>query len=254
MVAAHPKSTSTSKTRPRVRNVQQELFRRGGKRKGAGRPPKGKRAGTTHEARPEVEARYPLHIVLRLVPEVGSMRRDKMYEAVREASVVVAVRERIRIVHISIQATHIHLLVEADSKLALSRGMQGFQVSVARRINTLLGTEAGRRRRGRVFADRYYLVEIRSPRQARNVLSYIMGNWRKHGEDRSGASRTWLIDPFSSAISFPDWAEREDRDWMWRIPDDHDPLIVRRPSSWLLREGWRRAGNISYHEVPSAPR
>ncbi len=182
------------------------------------------------------------------------MRRNKMYEAVREASVVVAVRERIRIVHISVQANHLHLLVEADSKLALSRGMQGFQVSVARRVNTLLGTEPGRRRRGRVFADRYFVVEIRSPRQARNVLAYVMGNWRKHGEDRSGESRTWLIDPFSSAISFPDWAEREGRDWMWRIPDDHDPLIVYRPRSWLLRDGWKRAGKISMHEVPSMAR
>ncbi|MBC7973848.1 MAG: transposase [Myxococcales bacterium] len=248
-------AASKSKSRARVRHVQQALFRRGGKRKGAGRPPKGKRAGTTHEERPEIDARYPLHVVLRLVPEVGSMRRHEMYEAVREASVVGAVRERIRIVHISVQATHLHLLVEADSKLALSRGMQGFQVSVARRINTLLGTDAFRRRRGRVFADRYFVVEIRSPRQACNVLAYILGNWRKHGEDRSFESKKWLVDPFSSGISFPDWLEREGHDWMWRIPDDHDPLVVYRPQTWLLREGWKKSGKtISVHEVPGAMR
>ena len=244
-----------SKKRSRKRHVQQELFRHGGKRKGAGRPPKGKRAGTTHEARQEIEARYPLHIVLRLVPEVGSMRRRKLYQAVRDATVVAAIRERIRIVHCSVQSTHLHLLVEAESKLALTRGMQGFQISLARNINTVLGDDKGRRRRGRVFADRYHVVVIRSPRQARNVLAYVLSNWRKHHEDRDDEAKTWQIDPFSSAISFPDWQEREGKDWMWRIPDDHDPLMVYRPRSWLLREGWKRGGGpISVREVPSEQR
>jgi hypothetical protein len=244
-----------SKKRPRKRHVQQELFRRGGKRKGAGRPPKGKRTGTTHEARPEIVARYPLHVVLRLAPEVGNMRRRQMYQAVRDASVVAAIRERIRIVHCSVQSTHLHLLVEAESKLALSRGMQGFQISLARNINTVLGTDTHRRRRGRVFADRYHVVVIRSPRQARNAIAYVLSNWRKHHEDRHGEAKSWLIDRFSSAISFPDWQEREGEDWMWRIPDDHDPLVVYRPRTWLLREGWKRGGDpISVHEVPSERR
>jgi hypothetical protein len=182
-------AAASAKKRTTTRHVQQELFRRGGKRKGAGRPAKGSRAGTTHAARPKIEARYPLHVVLRLVPEVGNMRRNETYKAVRDASVVAAVRERIRILHISVQATHLHLLVEAESKLALARGMQGFQVSLARNINTVLG-DGVRRRRGRVFADRYHVVVIRSPRQARNTLAYILNNWRKHREDRSEEAKT----------------------------------------------------------------
>jgi hypothetical protein len=43
----------------------------------------------------------------------------------------------------------IHLVVEANDKLALARGMQGFQVSAARGINRAA------KRSGRVFADRY---------------------------------------------------------------------------------------------------
>jgi REP element-mobilizing transposase RayT len=155
---------------------------------------------------------------------------------VRDASVAAAVRERIRIVHISVQATHIHLLVEADNKLALARGMQGFQISVARNVNTALG-DGARRRRGRVFADRYHLVVVRSPTQARNVLAYVMNNWRKHHEDRGGASAIWLVDRCSSGISFPDWHERRFEPCMLPIPPDHDPLIVRRPRSWLLCTG-----------------
>lgn len=231
--------------------MQQELFRRGGKRKGAGRKPVNGRAGASHDSRPIVDGKQALHVVLRVMPEIGNMRRPEMYRAVQEATVVAAIRGRIRIVQLSVQATHIHLLVEAETTELLARGMQGFQISVARNINTVLGVD-GRRRRGRVFADRYHLVVIRSPTQARNVLMYIMNNWRKHGEDRRGPSSTALIDRFSSGISFPDWSERGDDPWMWRIPDGHDPLIVYRPKSWLLQEGWKLAGTISARAVPSA--
>src|SRR5437868_3679874 len=87
----------------RKRHVQQELFRHGGKRKGAGRKPRGKRAGETHEARPKIKPYHALHVVMRVVETVGNLRRRSMYKAVREASVVAAVRERFRIVHLSIQ-------------------------------------------------------------------------------------------------------------------------------------------------------
>ncbi|MEO7733473.1 MAG: transposase [Kofleriaceae bacterium] len=233
--------------------MQQELFRHGGKRRGAGRKPKGFRSGSPHNKRPRVDESQALQVVLRVVPAVGSMRRRTMYKAVRDASVVAAIRERIRILHISIQRTHIHLLVEAENKLALARGMQGFQISMARNINTALGPDKYRRRRGPVFADRYHLVVITSPRRARNALSYLLNNWRKHGEDRAGQARRWMVDPFSSGFSFPDWRELEHADVMWKIPEErkaYEPLIVYRPRSWLMRQGWKLAGSISVWDVP----
>jgi REP element-mobilizing transposase RayT len=237
--------------RVRKRHVQQELFKHGGRRKGAGRKPIGVRAGSPHKKRPKISRHQALHVVLRVMPEVGSMRRRKLYTAIRDASVVAALRERIRIVHISIQRTHVHMLVEAETKLALSRGMQGFQISAARNINTVLGPDKYRRRRGRVFADRYHLKVITSPRQARHVLQYVLNNWRKHEEDRRGLSSTWLVDPFSSGCSFPDWLELEDKAMMWPLRATYDPLVVRRPKSWLLRGGWKSAGTISARAVPS---
>jgi REP element-mobilizing transposase RayT len=230
----------------RKRHVQQELFRHGGKRKGAGRKPKGSRAGEAHKRRPSFKEREALHVVLRVVPEVGNLRRSEMYGAIRDATITAAVRERIRIVHISIQHTHIHMIVEAENKKALGRGIQGFQISAAQHINTVLGDESGRRR-GTVFVDRYYLVVIKSPTQARNALSYLLNNWRKHAEDQGAG----LIDRFSSGCSFPDWKELEREDLMWTIPVGYDPLIVRRPATWLLSEGWKLAGPISAREVPS---
>jgi phage-related protein len=237
--------------RSRKRHVQQLLFRHGGTRKGAGRKPKSWRAGTSHETRPAVAGKQALHVVLRVVPEVGNMRRREMYKAVRSASVVAAARQRIRIVHLSIQRTHLHLLVEAENNELLARGMQGFQISVARNVNTALGKDKLRRRRGRVFADRYHVVVITTPRRARNVLSYVLNNWRKHGEDRSGVARTWLLDPFSSGVAFRDWHELGGGAPSWTLPSTYEALVVVPPRSWLLREGWKRSGAISLHETPS---
>jgi REP element-mobilizing transposase RayT len=237
----------------RKRHLQQELFKKGGKRKGAGRKPKGRRPGTSHDKRREVKLRHPLHVVLRVVPDVGTLRRRKMYQAMREATIVAAVRERIRIVHVSLQRNHVHLLVEAEDKAALARGMQGFQISAARNINTMLGVGC-RRRRGRVFADRYFAEAITTPRRAHHALSYVVNNWRKHGEDQQGLARTWLVDPFSSGVWFPDWQELDGKHFLWPIRDTYDPLVVRRPQSWLLREGWRIYGPISARDVPSRPR
>jgi len=233
--------------------VQQELFRRGGKRRGAGRKSKGARAGERHGARPTFKPYHPLHIVMRVVPAAGSLRRRKMYRALRDATIIAALRDRFRIVHISLQRSHVHMLVEADHKAALARGMQGFLISAARNINTALG-DGARRRRGKVFADRYHAEVITTPTRARHTIGYVLSNWRRHREDQQGPASTWLVDPFSSGILFPDWVELQDKAVMWPIRETYDPMMVRRPRSWLLAEGWKLAGSISAREVPSKGR
>ncbi len=249
MTEAKTKTTATATSRKR--HVQQLLFNHGGKRKGAGRKPKNGRAGAAHAKRKAIKNRNALHVVLRVVPEVGNLRQNATYQAVRQATVVTAGRAGFRIVHLSIQRTHIHILAEAENAMALARGMQSFQISAARNINTALSS-AGRRRKGRVFADRYYVVIIRSPKQMRCALSYCLSNWRKHREDRSGLPSTWLLDPFSSAVSFPGWTELESMTEPWQLPATYKPLVVSPPQSWLMSAGWKLAGPISARDVPSA--
>jgi hypothetical protein len=106
-----------------------------------------------------------------------------------------------------------------------------------------------------VFPDRYYAEIISSPRQARHALSYVINNWRKHQEDRSPVTHDWRIDWFSSAATFADWTEYGDEAFLWRWPPTYEPLLVFRPRTWLLREGWKRHGaTISCREIPSAKR
>ena len=95
--------------------------RRKGKK--PGRKPNGPRAGSPHRKRPELVARHPVHVVLRVVTAVGNLRRRVTYKAVREATLTAALREDFRIVHLSIQRTHLHLIVEAEHKGALASGI-----------------------------------------------------------------------------------------------------------------------------------
>jgi REP element-mobilizing transposase RayT len=235
---------------------QLELFKqRGGKRRGAGRKPKGRRAGSPHKKRPALNARYPVHVVLRVVAAVGNVRRRCTYRAVREATLTTARREDFRIVHLSIQRNHLHLLVEADHERALSSGMQGFQVSAAKHLNAAISKgKPGPRRRGTVFPDRYHAEIIMSPRQAHHAIRYVINNFRKHQEDQVAPMSSWTIDWFSTAIMFPGWVEYGDAAFLWRGPPTYDPLVVYQPRTWLLKAGWAKAGSISCHAVPSANR
>src|ERR1044071_1675872 len=247
-------SKSDRRARKRAEPEQLTLWKpRGGKRRGAGRPPKGKRSSEPHKERPFLNARYPVHITLRVVREVGNLRRRCVYQAIREATLTTALRENFRIVQLSIQRTHVHLLVEAKDKAALAAGMQGFQISAAKHLNAAISKgKSGPRRRGVVFLDRYHAEIITSPRQARNALSYIANNWRKHQEDLRAPMSEWTIDWFSSAVMFTGWAEYGDAPFLWRGPPTCDPLVVYQPRTWLLREGWKKAGPISCRDIPSS--
>jgi REP element-mobilizing transposase RayT len=195
----------------------------------------------SHRRRRVIRRRTVVHVTVRVVEAVGRLRRRKLVPVLRAALVGGAVKEAFRICQFSIQGTHIHLIAEARSSLALSRGMQGFQISAARRINRALG------RAGRVFADRYHDVHLTSPRQARAALCYVLNNARRHGERLE--ARWNGIDPFSSAWHFDGWA---DDGWRRGLSPPPGAPPVAPAESWLLATGWRQRGLIQLDEVPAA--
>ncbi|HEY4244270.1 MAG TPA: transposase [Kofleriaceae bacterium] len=211
--------------------MQQELFKPwGGKREGAGRP-KQKGAGASHARREAVRAYWPVHVTLRVGRDVPYLRKRKIWRAIGKAAIAAAKSGAIRIVHASVQHDHLHILVEANDQRALSTGMHAFEVSAAHWINVAA------QRKGRVFPQRYHARVIKTPREARNAIKYVLSNWRKHGEDRN---HRFAIDPFSTGYTF----------WPETPPRDYESLPTAPPESWLLRTGWRRAGEISPHERP----
>lgn len=225
--------------------MQGELFkRRGGARPGAGRPRiTDRRASEHHKVRAKVTRHQPLHVVVRVARDLGSLRSKAAYLAIRTATAQAFGSSAFRIVHLSIQRTHIHLIVEANDRMKLARGMQGFLISAARHLNRALGRE------GNVFADRYHATALTCPAQVRNTLAYVMNNWRHHHEHLKQYTSEWKVDPFSTATSFEGWSELDGRRFE-EVRPSYLPMIVTSAASWLLRIGWKRRGLISFHFVP----
>src|SRR5262245_51326248 len=202
----------------------------GGRRKGAGRKPRPGPGRVAHRARQAHCAHNPLHVTLRST--LKSLRHPFVFPTLK--GVIRELRSRadqFRVVHFSVQATHIHLVVEAATTRALSSGLRSLTIRIAKRVNRLL------MRQGPVFAERWHARALTTPRAVRHVLVYVLANARKHAPNSSFA-----LDPCSSAREFSGFREPVPRG----PPDPSTP----KPRTWLLAVGWKRHGLISVHESP----
>ncbi|WP_193388383.1 transposase [Anaeromyxobacter sp. PSR-1] len=222
----------------------------GGRRAGAGRKPKGARAGVSHHGRPAVTASTPAHVTLRVLPHVWNLRSQRSLRVVEAAlEAAAAACAAFRVVHFALEGNHLHLLVEADGQRALSSGMQGLCIRLAKGLNRMMG------RRGKVFADRYHARVLGTPSEVRNALAYVLLNHRSHLARLGKPAGRGGVDRFSSGRWFDGW-----RGGGPGVPDGAR-RVTAAPRTWLLRTGWRRGstgspraarGPISLDEVPPA--
>ena len=139
-------------------------------------------------------------------------------------------RGAFRILQFSAQRDHLHLIVEAEDRRALSRGLQGLAIRLAKAVNRSLS------RHGRVWGGRYHVRALKTPREVRNALVYVLQNWRKHIPGIRG------LDPCSSAVWFSGWKRT--------APEEaaRSPVVAAR--TWLAAVGWRRPGLIDENAAP----
>ncbi|MBL6991266.1 MAG: transposase [Bacteriovoracaceae bacterium] len=209
----------------------------GGKRTNAGRPRKDK-SMQLHVARPDFSSRYPLHVDVKLTKGLPSLRTKIRFKIIKQAIRKARIKG-LKIIHFCIQTTHIHLLIESESKQELGTGMQSFCTSIARSLNNAL------KRRGRVFRDRYYLHVLKTPTEVKNALTYLFLNHAKHTRTPN------KFDPFSTLLVFNEkvklglskvnthsvFPDRHKRD---RFKNELTGLLFP-PTTWYLSEGWKRA-------------
>jgi putative transposase len=174
-----------------MRQLEMKLPTWGGKRKGAGRKPKGARAGVSHVPRKQPKW-TPAHVTMKIAGGRPSLRSSRGFGAIRRSLRKGKERFGLRVIHFSVQGNHVHLLVEAADAVALARGMKGLAVRIARALNRVHGTC------GQVFPDRFHSRALRSPREVAYAVRYILGNHEKHGLSAGG------VDRFSSAAFDPD--------------------------------------------------
>ncbi|MEO1174181.1 MAG: transposase [Myxococcota bacterium] len=146
----------------------------------------------------------PVHVTLRVVNGLPSLRRKQVYGRMLHCFET-AKRSDFQVVRHSVQGNHLHLIVEADSKEALSRGMQGLGIRLAKRINRIF------KRTGQFFSDRYHAHVLRTPREVINAVRYLLQNGRKHRRQ-------------AGLITGPRWRDAF-------CSRSHD----RPPETWLLR-------------------
>ena len=182
-----------------ARRKQLELGFRvwGGKREGAGRKPKGERAGVPHLVRPALAARFPVHVTWRMEKGVWGLRTRRCFSVLQRAMYAGATRFGFRLVHYAVMGNHVHLMVEAPDRVALGRAMKGLGVRVAKGLNRVM------KRSGKVLGDRYHGRILRTPTEVKRVREYLLTNARHHygyahaDEFASRvpvvAPRTWLL-------------------------------------------------------------
>jgi REP element-mobilizing transposase RayT len=141
-------------------------------------------------------------------------------------------RFRCHIRHFSILSNHLHLIIQANRSDEATQAMQGLAIRIAKRLNKMWG------RRGKVFADRFFLrALVRRPMQIRRALVYVLNNARKHRIELPDG----CVDPYSSGRWFDGWKG------LW-FGEDPDPPVSN-PDDDLFKL-WKRFGEIGVNEVP----
>lgn len=123
--------------------------------------------------------------------------------------------------------------------------MQGLNVRLTRRINALFG------RKGSLLAQRYHVRVLRTPREVRNAVRYVLLNGRHRAAERGQVLACGWVDPYSSALWFDGWREaiRTEPPWVRALSRVSYPTAA--PRTWLLSVGWRRGGGpIAIDDVP----
>jgi hypothetical protein len=137
------------------------------------------------------------------------------------------------------------MIVEAHGRETLARGMKSVAARLARAVNRVFS------RSGSVLDGRFHHRVLRTPREVRNALAYVLLNARRHFAKRSGGRRPPVrLDPASSARWFDGWQ----RAWRVRLGPPEEgpgaPCEVAAARTWLLRVGWRKHGLVDPSEVP----
>jgi len=191
-----------------------------------------------HRSRLDMRGPCPAHVTIRLSRGLPSLRCRRFVREFQRSLRESCERGSFRVLQYSLQRDHVHLIVESDSRDALGRGMKSIGARLARVVNRVF------QRRGSVLDGRYHLHFLRTPREVRSALAYVLLNARRHWTKRFGVPPPVRVDEASSGRWFGGWASSVLSRESGGRPD------VASPCTWLAREGWKRHGLIDPAEVP----
>jgi len=174
---------------------------------------------------------------MKLREGLPTLRRGVERKVLFEAFAKGCEREGFRVTHFSLQDNHVHLIAEGKDRGCLAAGMKGLAVRMARALNRLW------ERTGSVFGDRYHDRILRTPKEVRNALRYVLQNGKRHG-----MGQMQPMDLCSSGPWFDGWREK-----LEVRGKEQFATPVAAPRTWLLNVGWRRHGLLTFEEIPGLP-
>jgi REP element-mobilizing transposase RayT len=137
---------------------------RGGRRPGSGR----KRIhsqGVSHLKRENVTKRTPQHINFKFSCRIKNKECLKLLKR----SIENAQKLGLRVIHFSLQYNHIHLITEADNNQILTKGMRALTITFSKGL-----------KKGKVQVERYHLHVLKTLRETKNAIHYVLFNDQKH--------------------------------------------------------------------------
>ena len=167
----------------------------------------------------------PVHVTMKIRRGLPSLRTPRAYRVLERAFRAGKEKKEFGLYQFSVQRDHLHLIVEANDRHSLARGIQGLAVRIAKALN-----KHWHKRHGSVFAERYFSRALTKPMQVWRALRYVLNNARKHGEWFSQS----LPDPFSSGRWFRGWEGRMGLRFALRRP----PLAIPRHYLTHSAENW----------------
>jgi hypothetical protein len=131
--------------------------------------------------REKVNQKMPLHINFSYKTQI----RNKDTLMLLKRAILNARLKGLKIIHYSMQTNHIHIIVEAMDNKILTTGMRSLTVTFAKGL-----------KKEKIQVKRYHLHILRTLREAKNAIRYVLFNQQKH--ETSKYSR---IDEVSSILT-----------------------------------------------------
>lgn len=121
--------------------------------------------GVSHTKREKVRAFTPLHVNFKYKLTVKNKEGLKaLHRAIKNART-----QGLKIIHFSLQHNHVHLIIEATNNKTLSKGMRSLTITLAKILN-----------KGRIQLQRYHLHVLKTNREIKNAIRYVLFNEKKH--------------------------------------------------------------------------
>jgi hypothetical protein len=141
---------------------------------GGRRPNSGKKRihskGVAHRTRESVNQRQPLHVNFKYRVSI----RNKEVLKILKRALLNSRTKGLRILHYSVQSNHMHFIIEADNNRILEAGMRSLTVTLAKGI-----------KKGKVQLGRYHLHVLKTIRETKNAIHYVLFNEQKHSGKKS---------------------------------------------------------------------